>query len=107
MANDPVRWEPGRAKRGTFGDRVVQGVPFTNDAEKTAWHITTWPSSGSPIDDYWYEAPDFFEMLRIDYAVNLRPENRFETGRKIIEMDVQKERSLRQAIKEWEKPEVS
>jgi hypothetical protein len=102
-----VRWTPGKARRGAFGDRVVQGVPFTNEAGRTAWHIMTWPSDDSPIDDYWYEAPDFFEILRIDYAVNLRPENHFETGGKIIEMDRQKETNLRQAIREWEESEAS
>jgi hypothetical protein len=103
MTEQMTQWEPIKLRKGTFGDRVVQGNQFRDENGRTAWHITTWTDLASKFDDYWFQGSDFFEMLRMDYAVNLRAENHFTTGGKIIEMDATKESNIRKAIEEWDR----
>jgi hypothetical protein len=91
-------------RSGWFGERRVDGWQFEDERGGVAWHIRTWPNSGDPIDDYWVERSEFYEVVRLDLAINAIPMNRIETGRKITEMDVLKRGAVLNAIAEWEKP---
>jgi hypothetical protein len=105
MAGDVERFEPtGRGpKQGVFGDRLVHGMQFQIQGGGIAWHISTWPKEGSTIDDYWFRNSEFFEIVRADYAVNLRAENHFLIGQRVTGIESGKEKSMRDAMAEWER----
>lgn len=91
-------------RKGVFDGRNVQGFQYQNERMVLAWHINTWPNSGDPIEDYWVENGEFYEIVGRHFAVNMLPINRIETGRRIIEMEPAKRDSILNAIAEWEKP---
>jgi hypothetical protein len=91
-------------RSGWFDERRVDGWQYGNQRGKLSWHIRTWPNSGEPIESYWVEGSEFFEVTRLDLAMNAIPMNRIETGRRIVEMDAGKRDAILKAIAEWEKP---
>jgi hypothetical protein len=90
-------------RSGWFHGRRVDGWQYGNERGELAWHVRTWPNSGDPIDDYWVEGGEFYEVTGLHIAMNMLPMNRIETGRRIIEMDVEKKDAILNAIVEWEK----
>ena len=71
-----------------------------------AWHITTWKDGHDPVNDYWVEDGKFYEVTALHIAVNMGPLNRIETGRLITGMDVEKKKTVLDAIAKWEQEEV-
>jgi hypothetical protein len=91
-------------RSGWFNEHRVDGWQFEDERGKLAWHIRTWPNSGDPIDDYWVEGSVFYEVVRLDLAMNMIPMNQIETGGRITGMDASKRDAVLNAIAEWEKP---
>jgi autonomous glycyl radical cofactor GrcA len=90
-------------RSGWLDGRRVDGWLFEDERGNLGWHIRTWPNGGDPVDDYWVEGSEFYEVLRLDLAMKATPTNRIETGRRIIEMDVAKRDTILIAIGEWKK----
>jgi hypothetical protein len=93
-------------RSGEFNERRVDGWQYEKEHGKLTWHIKTWLTSGSPIEEYWIEGGEFYEVLGKHYAVNMQPVNHIETGRMIVEIDPIKRETILNAIAEWEKAEV-
>lgn len=94
-------------RSGFFADRRVDGRQYENEQGTLAWHIMTWPNVGHPIDGYWVERGEFYEVTRLNIPMNAIPSIRIEVGRRIVEMDTDKKDAIIKAINEWEKAAVA
>ncbi len=86
-----------------FDGRRVDGSQFEDDRGDLAWHIRTWPDSGEPIEDYWVEGGEFYEVVELHSDMDNLAMNRIETGRRITGIDPAKRTGILNAIAEWEK----
>jgi hypothetical protein len=91
-------------RSGWFDARRVDGWQYQGERGELAWHIRTWPESGDPIEDYWVEDGEFYEVVELHLDMNDLPMNRIETGRRITGIDTAKRIGILNAIAEWEKP---
>jgi hypothetical protein len=85
-------------------ERRIDGWQYENERGHIAWHVRTWPHT-DPIEEYWVEGNEFYEIVGLHYAVNMLPLNRIETGRRIIGMDETKRTTILNTIAQWEKEE--
>lgn len=90
-------------RSGFLGERRVDGWQYEDESGQLAWHVRIWPNCEDPINGYWIEGCDFFEIKRSGGPLNTIPTIRFEVGPKIIEMDAVKRGAILDAIAKWEK----
>jgi hypothetical protein len=90
-------------RSGWFDGRRVDGSQFEDERGDLAWHIKTWPDSGDPIEDYWVEGGEFYEVVELQSAMDDLALNRIETGRRITGIDPAKRTGILNAIAAWEK----
>lgn len=93
-------------RRGVFDGRIVLGIQMADERGRLAWHITTWTNGHDPVEDYWVEGGNFYEVTGVHIAVDIGPRNRIETGRLITGMDAEKNTTILDAIAKWEREEV-
>jgi len=87
--------------------RHVDGWNYLQGNGKSAWYIKTWPVERDPIDDYWVEGKEFFEMISMNSSGTTIPVSSIEIGRPISEMDAAKKAAVLKAIAEWETDSVA
>jgi hypothetical protein len=101
MSREPIDLELKMSRSVVLPERRIDGWQYENERGKIAWHVRTWPH-GDPIEDYWVEGGEFYEVVGLHYAVNMLPLNRIETGRRITGMDAAKREAILNAISGWE-----
>lgn len=104
MAEEPHDLQLKLQRSGWFDARRVDGWQYEDKRGGLAWHIRTWPESGDPVEDYWVEGDEFYEVVAIHLPMNGLVRNRIETGRRITGIDPAKRSGILNAIAEWEKP---
>lgn len=102
MAEEPHDLQLKLQRSGWFDARRVDGWQYEDGRGDLAWHIRTWPESGDPIEDYWVEGGEFYEVVEIHLANDIP--KRIETGRRITGIDATKRIGILNVIAEWEKP---
>lgn len=104
MAEEHHQLEVRLRRSGIFDGRTINGFQYEDELGELAWHISTWPISGDPIEDYWVTGGEFYEIVGLHFAVNMLPLNRIEVGRLITGIDPVKRDTILNAIADWEKP---
>lgn len=103
MTEELRNFQPKLRRSGLFGERRIDGWQYEDDRGQLAWRVRTWENSGGPIDHYWIEGGNFFEVTHEGGPLNTIPTIRFETGPRIIGMDAAKRDAILNAIAKWEK----
>ena len=83
--------------------RRVAGWLYLEGDGKAGWYIKTWPVDSDPIDDYWVEGTQFYEMLSLQSSGHTIPISKIEVGRQISDIEPAKRSAVLAAIAEWER----
>ena len=99
---EPQNLERLAFKKGVFDERTVNGFKYREADGSVAWHLMTWPRTGSPMDHYWVRNGEFFEIVGHHMLIPPHGNSLIQTGGRVIEIESGKEKAMLDAIQQWD-----